>query len=84
MSASIVQVASSAECVRSESTVTDQQVRDGRNEVLALSKGMSSMSEPVADVVGEMQSLDQASRRSKTARRKWREQVPSSKLRSRR
>jgi methyl-accepting chemotaxis protein len=62
MSASIVQVAGSAERVRSESTVTDQQVRDGRNEVLALSKGMSSISETVADVVAEMQNLDQASR----------------------
>jgi len=62
MSASIVQVAGNAERVRSESTVTDQQVRDGRNEVAALSKGMGSISETVADVVSEMQSLDHASR----------------------
>ena len=62
MSASIVQVAGNAERVRSESTVTDQQVRDGRNEVAALSKGMASISETVADVVSEMQNLDHASR----------------------
>ena len=62
MSASIVQVAGNAERVRSESTITDQQVRDGRNEVAALSKGMGSISETVADVVSEMQSLDHASR----------------------
>jgi methyl-accepting chemotaxis protein len=48
--------------VRSESNVTDQQVREGRNEVLALSKGMGSISDTVADVVSEMQSLDGASR----------------------
>ncbi|MBV8579089.1 MAG: hypothetical protein JOZ86_00470, partial [Candidatus Eremiobacteraeota bacterium] len=40
----------------------DQQVREGRNEVLALSKGMGSISDTVADVVSEMQSLDHASR----------------------
>jgi methyl-accepting chemotaxis protein len=62
MSASIVQVASNAERVRSESNITDQQVREGRNEVLALSKGMGSISDTVADVVSEMQSLDHASR----------------------
>ncbi|HTU68784.1 MAG TPA: methyl-accepting chemotaxis protein [Candidatus Baltobacteraceae bacterium] len=62
MSASIVQVAGNAERVRSESNVTDQQVREGRNEVLALSKGMGSISDTVADVVTEMQSLDGASR----------------------
>jgi len=62
MSASIVQVAGNADRVRSESNVTDQQVREGRNEVLALSKGMGSISETVADVVAEMQSLDGASR----------------------
>ncbi|HTU83394.1 MAG TPA: HAMP domain-containing methyl-accepting chemotaxis protein, partial [Candidatus Acidoferrales bacterium] len=62
MSASIVQVAGNAERVRSESSVTDQQVREGRNEVLALSKGMGSISDTVADVVTEMQSLDHASR----------------------
>jgi methyl-accepting chemotaxis protein len=62
MSASIVQVAGNADRVRSESNVTDQQVRDGRNEVLALSKGMGSISDTVADVVTEMQSLDGASR----------------------
>jgi methyl-accepting chemotaxis protein len=62
MSASIVQVAGNADRVRSESTVTDQQVRDGRNEVAALSKGMSSISETVSGVVTEMQNLDQASR----------------------
>jgi methyl-accepting chemotaxis protein len=62
MSASIVQVAGNAERVRSESNVTDQQVREGRNEVLALSKGMSSISDTVADVVTEMQNLDHASR----------------------
>ena len=63
MSASIVQVAGNAERVRSESNVTDQQVREGRNEVLALSKGMGSISDTVADVVSEMQSLDGASRK---------------------
>ena len=62
MSASIVQVAGNAERVRQESTSTDKQVRDGRNEVAQLSKGMSSISETVAGVVSEMQSLDQASR----------------------
>ena len=62
MSASIVQVAGNAERVRQESTSTDRQVRDGRNEVAQLSKGMSSISDTVADVVSEMQSLDQASR----------------------
>ncbi|HEY8296917.1 MAG TPA: HAMP domain-containing methyl-accepting chemotaxis protein [Candidatus Baltobacteraceae bacterium] len=62
MSASIVQVAGNAERVRAESTNTDKQVRDGRNEVAALSLGMSSISDTVADVVTEMQSLDQASR----------------------
>jgi methyl-accepting chemotaxis protein len=62
MSASIVQVAGNAARVRSESTVTDQQVRDGRNEVAALSKGMSSISETVGGVVTEMKNLDQASR----------------------
>jgi methyl-accepting chemotaxis protein len=62
MSASIVQVAGNAERVRSESNITDQQVREGRNEVLALSKGMGSISDTVADVVSEMQSLDNASR----------------------
>src|SRR5579862_3517315 len=62
MSASIVQVAGNAERVRSESSITDQQVREGRNEVLALSKGMGSISDTVKDVVTEMQSLDHASR----------------------
>lgn len=62
MSASIVQVAGNADRVRSESSVTDQQVRAGRNEVLALSKGMSSISDTVGDVVSEMQNLDGASR----------------------
>jgi methyl-accepting chemotaxis protein len=62
MSASIVQVAGNADRVRQESTRTDQQVRDGRNEVSALSQGMSSISDTVADVVSEMQSLDNASR----------------------
>jgi methyl-accepting chemotaxis protein len=62
MSASIVQVAGNAQRVREESTNTDKQVRDGRNEVAQLSKGMSSISDTVADVVSEMQSLDGASR----------------------
>jgi methyl-accepting chemotaxis protein len=62
MSASIVQVAGNADRVRAESNVTDQQVREGRNEVLALSKGMGSISDTVKDVVVEMQSLDGASR----------------------
>ena len=62
MSASIVQVAGNAQRVRDESTNTDKQVREGRNEVAQLSKGMSSISDTVADVVTEMQSLDQASR----------------------
>jgi methyl-accepting chemotaxis protein len=62
MSASIVQVAGNAQRVREESTNTDKQVREGRNEVAQLSKGMSSISDTVADVVSEMQSLDQASR----------------------
>lgn len=62
MSASIVQVAGNADRVRSESNVTDQKVREGRNEVLALSKGMGSISDTVADVVTEMQNLDGASR----------------------
>ncbi|MDQ2679704.1 MAG: methyl-accepting chemotaxis protein [Candidatus Eremiobacteraeota bacterium] len=62
MSATIVQVAGNADRVRTESTQTDQQVRAGRNEVLALSAGMSNISETVADVVSEMKSLDSASR----------------------
>jgi methyl-accepting chemotaxis protein len=62
MSASIVQVAGNADRVRSESNVTDQQVREGRNEVLILSKNMGSISDTVQDVVTEMQSLDGASR----------------------
>ncbi len=62
MSASIVQVAGNAQRVREESTHTDKQVRDGRNEVAQLSKGMSSISDTVAGVVSEMQSLDGASR----------------------
>ncbi len=62
MSASIVQVAGNAERVRTESKVTDEQVREGRNEVLTLSRGMSSISDTVADVVAEMQELDHASR----------------------
>ena len=62
MSASIVQVAGNADRVRQESSRTDQQVRDGRNEVATLSEGMASISDTVADVVGEMQSLDGASR----------------------
>lgn len=62
MSASIVQVAGNAPRVREESTTTDKQVREGRNEVAQLSKGMSSISDTVADVVSEMQSLDGASR----------------------
>ncbi len=62
MSASIVQVAGNAERVRSESNVTDQQVREGRNEVLTLSKNMGSISDTVQGVVTEMQSLDGASR----------------------
>ena len=62
MSASIIQVASNAERVRNESTVTDKQVRDGRTEFTTLSSGMTSISETVAGVVGEMQSLDHASR----------------------
>jgi methyl-accepting chemotaxis protein len=62
MSASIVQVAGNAQRVREESTNTDKQVREGRNEVAQLSKGMTSISDTVADVVTEMQSLDQASR----------------------
>jgi methyl-accepting chemotaxis protein len=62
MSASIVQVAGNAQRVREESVNTDKQVRDGRNEVAQLSKGMSSISDTVSDVVSEMQSLDGASR----------------------
>jgi methyl-accepting chemotaxis protein len=62
MSATIVQVAGNADRVRSESTKTDQQVREGRNEVAALSEGMKSISETVADVVTEMKNLDGASR----------------------
>ncbi|HEY9085921.1 MAG TPA: methyl-accepting chemotaxis protein, partial [Candidatus Tyrphobacter sp.] len=62
MSASIVQVAGNAERVRTESKVTDEQVREGRNEVLALTNGMSSISDTVTGVVGEMQELDHASR----------------------
>ncbi len=62
MSASIVQVAGNAQRVREESTSTDRQVREGRNEVAQLSKGMSSISDTVANVVSEMQSLDGASR----------------------
>ncbi|MHB8141328.1 MAG: methyl-accepting chemotaxis protein [Vulcanimicrobiaceae bacterium] len=62
MSASIVQVAGNADRVRAESTVTDQRVKEGRNEVAALSKGMGSISDTVADVVSEMKNLDQASR----------------------
>ncbi|GAC1392994.1 MAG: hypothetical protein NVSMB31_11750 [Vulcanimicrobiaceae bacterium] len=62
MSATIVQVAGNADRVRNESTKTDQQVREGRNEVAALSDGMKSISDTVADVVSEMQNLDGASR----------------------
>ncbi len=62
MSATIVQVAGNADRVRSESTKTDQQVREGRHEVAALSNGMKSISDTVADVVTEMQNLDGASR----------------------
>lgn len=62
MSASIVQVAGNADRVRQESTRTDQQVRDGRNEVAALSQGMASITDTVAEVVTEMQNLDHASR----------------------
>lgn len=62
MSATIVQVAGNADRVRSESTKTDLQVREGRNEVAALSEGMKSISETVADVVTEMKNLDGASR----------------------
>jgi methyl-accepting chemotaxis protein len=60
VSESIVQVAGNADRVRSESSATDQQVRDGRNEVLTLSKGMSSISDTVAGIVSEMQNLDRA------------------------
>ena len=62
MSATIVQVAGNANRVRDESSKTDQQVREGRNEVAALSEGMRSISETVADVVTEMKNLDGASR----------------------
>ncbi len=62
MSATIVQVAGNADRVRSESSQTDQQVREGRNEVAALSDGMKSISETVAEVVSEMKNLDGASR----------------------
>lgn len=62
MSASIVQVAGNAERVRAESNLTDHQVQQGRSEVLALSRGISSVSDTVSDVVAEMQELDHASR----------------------
>ncbi|MBV8375149.1 MAG: methyl-accepting chemotaxis protein [Candidatus Eremiobacteraeota bacterium] len=62
MSASITQVAVNAERVRSESTLTDRQVREGHTEVLALSKGMNGIRDAFADVVTEMKSLDYASR----------------------
>ncbi|MBV8246527.1 MAG: hypothetical protein JOZ38_11430 [Candidatus Eremiobacteraeota bacterium] len=62
MSATIVQVAGNADRVRGESSRTDQQVREGRNEVAALSAGMRSISDTVAGVVTEMQNLDTASR----------------------
>ncbi len=62
MSASIAQVAGNAERVRSEAGVTDDQVREGRNEVLALTRGMTSISETVSGVVSEMEGLGHASR----------------------
>jgi methyl-accepting chemotaxis protein len=62
MSASIVQVADNADLVRSESIATDERVQHGRSEVLALSGGVASISETVADVAREVENLDQASR----------------------
>jgi methyl-accepting chemotaxis protein len=62
MSATIAAVAGNADKVRDESTQTDAQVRNGRTEVAALSSGLHTMSETVAAVVTEMQSLDSASR----------------------
>lgn len=61
MSASIAQVAGNAERVRSEAGVTDNQVRAGRTEILALTRGMSSINETVSGVVGEMEGLGKAS-----------------------
>ena len=46
MSASIVQVAGNAERVRSESNITDQQVRDGRNEVRHFQAGWAASAIP--------------------------------------
>jgi methyl-accepting chemotaxis protein len=62
MSSSIAHVAGNADRVRSESSLTDQQVRAGRTEVLALSGGIDSVNQTVAAVVTEMQELDGASR----------------------
>ena len=61
MSASIAQVAGNAERARSEAGVTDARVRDGRNEILALTRGMTSIDESVSGVVAEMESLGAAS-----------------------
>ncbi len=62
MSASIAQVAANAEGVRTEAGVTDERVRGGRNDVLALTHGIASIGETVSAVVAEMQSLDHAAR----------------------
>jgi methyl-accepting chemotaxis protein len=62
MSASIAQVAGNAQRVRSESSLTDQEVREGRSIVLTLSHDVRSVNETVASVVVEMQELDSASR----------------------
>lgn len=62
MSTSIAQVAGNAELVRTESSLTDQQVREGRAVVMTLAKGMRGVNETVASVVAEMQGLDGASR----------------------
>jgi methyl-accepting chemotaxis protein len=62
MSSSIGHVAGNAERVRTESSLTDQQVKLGRQEAIALLGGMTSVNDTVSAVVNEMQELDVASR----------------------
>ncbi|TAM75003.1 methyl-accepting chemotaxis protein [bacterium] len=62
MAATIVQVASNADRVRGESTQTDREFLEGRDEVAALSARVGSMRSTVANVMSEMDGLDSASR----------------------
>ncbi|HUY42090.1 MAG TPA: methyl-accepting chemotaxis protein [Candidatus Dormibacteraeota bacterium] len=60
MSASIAHVAANTDSVRAEAGATDERVRGGRNDVLALTQGIASIGETVSAVVAEMQNLDRA------------------------